>query len=91
MAATLEELEGRITALEREMRDLREQVTSPAGASVPTGAAQSWGAAWARLLQQAGIQGQPVGAENVQKMVAACGFKPEDNAFSKEILAMREE
>ena len=38
-----------------------------------------------------GIQGEPVGAEKVQEMIAACGVKPEDNVFSRGIIEMREE
>lgn len=36
------------------------------------------------------IRGEPVGAENVQAMIAACGVRPEDNAFSRGIVEMRE-
>jgi hypothetical protein len=34
---------------------------------------------------------EPVGAEKVQEMVAACGVNPEDNLFSQGIIEMREE
>jgi hypothetical protein len=37
------------------------------------------------------IRGEPIGAENVQAMIAACGVRPEDNAFSRGIVDMREE
>lgn len=37
------------------------------------------------------VCGEPVGAEKVQEMIAACGVKLEDNIFSQEIIAMREE
>ena len=34
---------------------------------------------------------EPIGAEKVQEMVAACGVNPEDNLFSRGIIEMREE
>jgi hypothetical protein len=45
----------------------------------------------AKAFEEMGIQGQPIGAEKVQEMIAACGVKPEDNVFSKGIVEMREE
>ena len=45
----------------------------------------------AQAFTEMGIQGSPLGAEQVQKMVAACGVKPEDNTFSQAIIDMREE
>jgi len=37
------------------------------------------------------IRGEPVGAERVQAMIEACGVKTEGNAFSRDIVEMREE
>ena len=37
------------------------------------------------------IHGEPIGAENVQAIIAACGVRPVDNAFSLGIVEMREE
>ena len=45
----------------------------------------------AEVFERMGIRGKPIGAENVQKMIAACGIKPEDNEFSRGIIEMREE
>ena len=45
----------------------------------------------AEVFERMGIRGEPIGAENVQKMIAACGIKPEDNEFSRGIIEMREE
>ena len=45
----------------------------------------------AEVFKRMGIRGEPIGAENVQKMIAACGIKPEDNEFSRGIIEMREE
>ena len=45
----------------------------------------------AEVFERMGIRGKPIGTENVQKMIAACGIKPEDNEFSRGIIEMREE
>ena len=37
------------------------------------------------------IRGEPIGAESVQAMIAASGVRPEDNAFSRGIVEIREE
>lgn len=38
-----------------------------------------------------GIQQKSIGPEKLQKQIAAHGVKPEDNAFSRELLRLREE
>src|SRR6266545_3817965 len=45
----------------------------------------------AKAFAKMGIQGEPIGAEKVQELIAACGVKPEDNVFSRGIIQMREE
>ena len=45
----------------------------------------------AQSFEKMGIQGKPIGAEKVQAQIAARGVKPEDNAFSRTLLRMREE
>jgi hypothetical protein len=45
----------------------------------------------AKAFTEMGIQGEPIGAEKVQEMIAAYGVKPEDNVFSRGIIEMREE
>ena len=45
----------------------------------------------AQAFAEMGIRGEPIGAEKVQAMIAACGVKPEENAFSQGIIEMREE
>jgi len=101
--ATLEELERRVTALEQELARLRlaahqtgkqtadrtSDVRSVLGKFMVDQALISAGID--KAFQEMGIKGEPVGPEKLQKMVAACGFKPEDNEFSREIIAMREE
>ena len=96
MAATLEELEARLTALEREVALLRSRAAAPAPSGarppLPGQADQAViSAATERALAAMGITEQPIGAEKVQEMIAACGFRPEDNEFSRGIIEMREE
>lgn len=44
-----------------------------------------------RTFEEMGICGTPIDAEELQKMIAACGVKPEDNIFSRGIIEVREE
>jgi hypothetical protein len=44
-----------------------------------------------KSFEEMNIRGEPIGAENVQAMIAACGVRAEDNAFSRGIVEMREE
>jgi len=48
-------------------------------------------AAVTRAFKEMGITGEAVSAEEFQKLMAECGVNPEENLFSREILAMREE
>ena len=102
MCTTLEALEKRVEALEQEVSALRaKETTRRIDESAAERGARLWreagegraafAAAWIKALEQMGIRGQPIGAENVQAMIAACGFKPEDNEFSRGIIAMRKE
>ncbi len=45
----------------------------------------------AKTFEKMGVKGKPIGAEKVQERIAAHGVKPEDNAFSRALLRMREE
>ena len=102
MALSLEDLERRLAALEREVAEIRQLLAAPSsdetsaqrGARLLREAERSHGqfaAGWARAMEAMGIRGEPVGAEKLQQMIAAAGFKPEDNEFSRGILEMREE
>ena len=49
-------------------------------------------AAWDELMVRWGVHGQPVGIQRLRAMIQEeCGSKPEDNAFSRELIALREE
>ena len=45
----------------------------------------------AKAFEEMGIRSEPIDAEKLQEMVAACGVKEEDNIFSRGIIEMREE
>ncbi len=100
--ANLEDLEKRLAAVEEEVAVLRALLLFPRPQETPAerGARllreaeanqEALSAAWAKALDAMGIRGEPIGAEKVQQMIAAEGFKPEDNEFSRGIIEMREE
>src|SRR4051794_26098530 len=84
MATSLEELERRLEAVERELATLRQQLAPPVVAETPAqrgarllrneppapGQAE---ATWAAALKEMGIEGESIGAEKVQQMIASCG------------------
>jgi hypothetical protein len=102
MATTLEEMEKRLARLEEEVAYLKqciarhqgEETPAERGARLIREAALSQprvAAAWAKVMEQMGLSGEPIGAEKLQAMMTACGIKPEDNILSREIIAMRDE
>jgi hypothetical protein len=49
-------------------------------------------ASWDELLAKWGVHGRPVGIQRLREMIEAdCGTRPEDNAFSRELITLREE
>jgi len=97
--ASLEILEQRLAALEQEVAQLKAASGQPPTPEAPgarilrqaeEGHAELM-AASRKLLADLGIQGQPIGAKKLREMLLARGFTPEDNAFSREIIAMREQ
>ena len=102
MATRLEDMEKRLEMLEAEVAHLRqliarrhvEEAPAERGARLLREAEAdqaAFSAAVAKMFAEMGITGEPIGAENVQKMIAACGIRPEDNEFSRAIIEMREE
>jgi len=100
MATTLEELEKRVAALEQEVAALRGKAEPPRparfGDNIPLireARAQqaAISAAVAEAYAKMGITGPPVGPEKLKEMMLASKIDPNDNAFTREILAMREE
>jgi hypothetical protein len=48
--------------------------------------------AWNELMASWGVHGEPIGAERLRALIQEeCGVNPEDNAFSRELIALREE
>jgi hypothetical protein len=103
MSTTLEALERRVAALEGELAVLRRRLDSiPQAGESPVergfrmmrearASQPAISAAVEEVYRALGITGEPVSPEEVQRMMIAEGIRPEDNAFSREIKAMREE
>ncbi len=100
--ATLESLEQRLDALEREVAQLR-KVLRPdfgppeddsEGAQLIREAAEGHAdflVGWSKFMEEAGIQGQPIGAKKLRELLRQKGINPEDNVGSRGIIGMREE
>ncbi|MFN7945671.1 MAG: hypothetical protein U0Z53_09980 [Blastocatellia bacterium] len=96
MATTLEELERRLNRVEEELKLWRPQIEeSPA----QRGARLLWqarheahiSALMAKVMQESGVGGEPVGAERLREMILATGVTPENNEFSRSLIEAREE
>ena len=48
-------------------------------------------AGWKEFMEQLGIQGQPIGARQLRDLLLREGINPDNNEFSRDIIAMREE
>jgi hypothetical protein len=48
-------------------------------------------AGWKEFMKELGLRGKPIGARKLRAMLLRQGIKPDDNAFSRGIIAMREE
>ena len=101
MATTLEELEKRVMHIEQELARLcrllekpRAETPAERGARLLHEAQASQIAinvAVAKAFEKMGITDEPVSPEQLRVMMAECGVKAEENAFSRAIIAMREE
>ncbi len=103
MATTPKALEKRLERVEKEIIRLWEVLEKPShletsaerGARMLREAKANQAGISARLSQafrEMGITGEPIGAEELQKMIAAEGkINPKDNEFSRGIIEMREE
>jgi hypothetical protein len=102
--ATLETIEQRLAALEQEVSRLKIRLTlepsaqgaseEPLGASLMREAKEGhadFAAGWRAFMEGLGIKRQPVGAKKLREMLLQAGMKPEDNEFSRGIIAMRDE
>ena len=48
-------------------------------------------AGWKKFMKQLGIRAKPIGAKKLREMALREGINPDDNEFSRGIIAMREE
>lgn len=103
----IEEISGKLVELQRAVEQLPDTVQASQVRPLPEPGRENPVPARSRVMQLAdkatlrsvvtksfgemNIHGEPIGAENVQSMIAACGVRPEDNAFSRGIVEMREE
>jgi hypothetical protein len=104
MAATIDQLRVKVERIEQDVAEVRQELArlSLTAALEPE---QWWAARMERVRMEnarlrpvidrvfgeMGIVGEPIGAEQVQKMMATDGVMPEENLFSRGILEMREE
>lgn len=99
MAITMQILEQRLTALERELANLKAELavahTPAAQQSLIAGQAEAQHAAvvasWQTVRQRLDIRGQPIGAKQLRQRLIASGMNPADNSLSRELIALREE
>ena len=106
MRTSLDELAKRVDVLEKEVAQIKQGVNG----AFPSPFSESRepellrlarlnqpaiSAAVDKAFKEMGIVGEPIGAENVQKLIAdelrKKGITPEDNYFSRAIIAAREE
>lgn len=99
MAMTLEELEKRVAALEQEVAQLKQERNGQVKCEAPDlpmlqrarASQPKISAAIRKAFAEMGVSGEPIGAEEVQKLLLAEGIDPTKNEFSRGIIAMREE
>lgn len=97
MAITLQSLEQRLSAMERDVAELkaelaRSQSSADRGARLIQEAQAQHAAAieaWQAVREHLGIQGQAMGAKQFRQSLVATGMNPDDNAFSRDLIAMR--
>jgi hypothetical protein len=101
----IEEISGKLVELQRAVEQLPDAVQASQVRPLPEPGRENPVPARSRVMQLAdkamlrsvvtksfgemNIHGKPIGAENVQAIIAACGVRPEDNTFSRGIVEMR--
>src|SRR6266508_148121 len=100
MPTTLDDLERRVAALEQALaslhvlveRRIADETATERGARMLREAKASHAAsaaAAAKAFAEMGIPDEPVTHEQLREMWAQSGIDPEENLFSREIIAMR--
>ena len=93
--AKLERLESDVAQIKAEVQKISAQQKEPEKLSILEQARRDkplYQEAFDRLAKQLGIEDmEPIGAKKMRELMIADGIKPEDNEFSRGIIAMREE
>ena len=103
----IEEIDGKLAELRRAIEQLPETVEASQAGPLPEPVRQNTVLVRSQVVEfvdkaklrpvvikgfeEMNVCGEPIGAESVQAMIAACGVRAEDNAFSRGIVEMREE
>ena len=98
--STIEEIQQKLKQIENEVAQLRAQLNqwiahpmerSQLEPTIQFVDKEKLRPLTAKAFEEMGIHSEPIDAEKLQKMVAACGVKVENNIFSRGIIEMREE
>lgn len=98
--STIEEIQQKLKQIENEVAQLRAQlnqwIAQPMQSvqlepTIQFVDKEKLRSLTAKTFEEMGIHSEPIDAEKLQEMVAACGVKTDDNVFSRGIIEMREE
>lgn len=91
----LEHLESDVATIKTQIQELAEKQGEPEELSILERSRRNKPLIqkkFRELAKKWGIEDmKPIGAKNLQKLLLESGIKPEDNEFSRGIIAMREE
>ena len=91
----LEGLENDVAEIKTQNQELKEKGGEPEKLSILERASRDKPLiqeGFRKFVKKLGIEDvKPIGAKNLQKLLLQDGIKPEDNEFSRGIIAMREE
>lgn len=101
-STTLEELERRVSSLEKDMgyfkrlesADAIEETPAMRGRRILDSAKRNRAKnqkLWKRAFEGLGVRRTPVGIEKLHQMMKEAGLDPNDNQFSRGIIEMRDE
>ena len=97
--STIEEIQQKLKQIENEVAQLRAQLSQWIAQPIQSAQLEptiqfvdkeKLRSLTAKTFEEMGIRSEPIDAEKLQEMVAACGVKAEDNIFSRGIIKMRE-
>ena len=97
--STIEEIQQKLKQIENEVAQLRAQLnrwlaqpsqSTQLERTIQFVDKEKLRSLTTKTFEEMGIRSDPIDAEKLQEMVAACGVKAEDNIFSQGIIEMRE-